>query len=443
MKKYLQFLTFIGMGFAMEESQFVVSMPQTINKKPLISMDDQKQQEVQQFAESLENLADRYAQTGTQKILGSTRGHDVVVVLGSTGVGKSTILNVLAGKQLRADCTEGYVLKDQQNQTFPIGLGSESETSLPQIQKIRGTLCVDLPGLRDNRGSDVAFFNAVCIKDTLLNARSVRFLLVTEESAMVSERAKNFQEFLNQVADIFPDPTTYTSSSLWVVTKTHRVQAHELWNLIEKKASEHTVNSLDSFWQFSRDPKSLIPFRDALHFTDNQQELADYTQGLQKTLWERLDGLKSQALIHDKFCIQSLLVPGDNDLILGLFKVTFDRTWKSLYSNFQNLNDLSDSELRSLSLLVTDTQNQVPITMKNLKYYQFLEIFDPSIYQTYIQQFSAKLLSCGEVLKTKIDDVQHKRSVQQQLRNSQSQIHRLRSEISSLSSKKHRLCEIF
>jgi putative ribosome biogenesis GTPase RsgA len=87
-------------------------------------------------------------------LLDSSIGKDIVVFLGITGSGKSTLINYLTDKELMVNESAQIVLRNLSDPTaMSIGEGKESETLLPKfIQTHQGLLFYDLPGFGDNRG---------------------------------------------------------------------------------------------------------------------------------------------------------------------------------------------------------------------------------------------------------------------------------------------------
>lgn len=90
---------------------------------------------------------------GVQAIPVDSTSESAVLVIGDTGVGKSTILSFLSGAELtvrldglkpRLDNTEGGMIK--------IGHEKFSETSVPTKIVLDGMAFYDCPGFKDNKG---------------------------------------------------------------------------------------------------------------------------------------------------------------------------------------------------------------------------------------------------------------------------------------------------
>lgn len=82
--------------------------------------------------------------------------NQAVIVIGDTGVGKSTIMSFLAGSNLvvRYDGLKPYL--DNANNSNKIKIGHEkySETSVPTKAVIEGMAFYDCPGFKDNKGEE-------------------------------------------------------------------------------------------------------------------------------------------------------------------------------------------------------------------------------------------------------------------------------------------------
>lgn len=78
---------------------------------------------------------------------------EAIIVIGDTGVGKSTVMNFLAGNELMVRCQglkPKLVVEGETN--IKIGHEKYSETSIPTRTVIQNLAFYDCPGFRDNKG---------------------------------------------------------------------------------------------------------------------------------------------------------------------------------------------------------------------------------------------------------------------------------------------------
>ena len=100
----------------------------------------------------------------------------------------------------------------------------DSETLFPQYVRAQdGTIYVDLPGLNDTRGSATAFINAVCIKDILTQAKSVKFIFTETQGGFEAERGKAFKDLLSTIFNLMINPDQLKNSSLFVLSKVNTI----------------------------------------------------------------------------------------------------------------------------------------------------------------------------------------------------------------------------
>ncbi len=182
-----------------------------------------KSDSINQFKEKFTKILVDYMNQNNNKAFDITKGKDIIVVLGNTGAGKSTLLNLLIGNELKIDGHK-YVCKNNEHEAFKIGHEIvNSKTLFPKIVEIEDKIYVDLPGLCDSRGEEVDFMNAVCIKNILTKAKSVKFLLFTTEAAFAESRGQSFKQLLNKIKNILEKDqfSSLADANLLIVTKSH------------------------------------------------------------------------------------------------------------------------------------------------------------------------------------------------------------------------------
>jgi GTPase Era involved in 16S rRNA processing/uncharacterized protein (DUF3820 family) len=206
-----------------------------------------------------------------------------VIAIGNTGSGKSTFLNLLIDKKI-IPTSKGYELsKDDLNKSdcFPIGTSAGSQTLFPKIKEKGNLLFVDLPGLSDNRGDAVAFFNAVFIKDIITKAKTVRFLFVEGQDSF-GKRAAALKEMINVISSILGDYKILKGSSIFVMPKAEadKVNIKSCINFLRDKLTSQEGDNrffsiLAEVFKLGDQNPNLFAMNSASNFFDYEQEKYD------------------------------------------------------------------------------------------------------------------------------------------------------------------------
>lgn len=152
-------------------------------------------------------------------LLDSSKGKDIIVFLGNTGSGKSTLINYLSEKELRADDFNNILLANIDDPSaMAIGEGGDSETFLPRFIPVGDLLFYDMPGFNDTRGTARNLVNACFIKSIIENARSARLVFVVGSDEITAKRGDSIIELLKNVKQLVPNKPVENFSGL-IVTK--------------------------------------------------------------------------------------------------------------------------------------------------------------------------------------------------------------------------------
>jgi energy-coupling factor transporter ATP-binding protein EcfA2 len=171
------------------------------------------QQEILELRDDIRTITQR-----VQHDLNQHPNAPSVIVLGPTGNGKSTLVNLLAGRQFIA-------------QQANIGFRVHTNNPLPgfdiQHQNIVGTvlpcswydqnnntLFWDCPGFGDPRGAKAEIINAFSVHQLL--KPNTKILLVAQEASLENDRATGFLKLLNELTALFPG-NPYLKESLSVI----------------------------------------------------------------------------------------------------------------------------------------------------------------------------------------------------------------------------------
>lgn len=134
----------------------------------------------------------------------------IVAFLGNTGAGKSTLVNLLAGKALQVspDKRRYVLVHNGDSSAMPIGTGGDSETRYPKSIDVDipglGTLRLfDLPGFNDTDGSERNLVNAAFTRRILLEAASVRLIFVVGEDQFTADKAASVRDMFQTLKNLF------------------------------------------------------------------------------------------------------------------------------------------------------------------------------------------------------------------------------------------------
>ena len=170
-----------------------------------------------------------------QRIESCVTGEDIVVFIGRTQAGKSTLYNLLLGHKLQAEQLERYnnsqepklfLAEDNDQQGVEIGYGRGSITAFPNIYKDQNNkfIYVDLPGFGDNRGWCQSLVNGLGIQKLVNAAKSVRIINVSPaEDYKIVEGDKEYltskiSSLLTDLSGFFTDISKIEELS-FVITK--------------------------------------------------------------------------------------------------------------------------------------------------------------------------------------------------------------------------------
>ena len=198
--------------------------------------------------ESLDPLLQAIQQTerAVQSKLSSLRPDSPrVLVLGTTGSGKSTLVQGLAGKPLGASSPKKGrrtlgVLEADSLPGFVIGHGLGSETQLPNLfyDQPLGLLYCDCPGFMDSRGINQEVVNAFAINQLFEAQSPIKIVLALQESEFDGARGMEAVGQLNRLMTLVPDLAQLLKALVLVVTKGTYAPIEKVQGLLSDVAEE-------------------------------------------------------------------------------------------------------------------------------------------------------------------------------------------------------------
>jgi len=167
-------------------------------------------------------------------------GRDILMVIGNTGAGKSTMVNFIAGCTMervtrkKAGLTGGNLKQkivrtaadSARKEVMKIGHSNQSQTFTPDVahDNATGFTFCDCPGFLDNRGPEINIANAVNIKQTIGRALSVRVIVLINYYSLEADRGRGVKELIHILRDLFGRwMNSWTSS--WIRAASARSRA--------------------------------------------------------------------------------------------------------------------------------------------------------------------------------------------------------------------------
>lgn len=204
-------------------------------------------------------------------LLNAAKDRDIVAFLGNTGAGKSTLVNLLAGKEIRVgDDEEDYILVNPHDPTaMVIGTGGSSETLYPKSIDVGNLRFFDLPGFNDTDGSERNLVNAAFIRKILLDAASVRLVFVVGQDQFTADRSASVRQMFNCLNQLFvvEGNTNLVDNGVFVATKVTCAPQAEMTEFLLKKTDSQDKaalnDQLQSWSRKNRLSRMFHPLRDS------------------------------------------------------------------------------------------------------------------------------------------------------------------------------------
>ncbi|RZF39300.1 hypothetical protein LSTR_LSTR016661, partial [Laodelphax striatellus] len=215
---------------------------------------------------------------GLENISSSASG-DVIMFVGNTGAGKSSLVHLLAGH------TDNFTAEDPSGTgNFQIVDGSEKHVSKTTIDSTTtypeaitdaesAVVFFDTPGFRDTRSPTHEVIATYGLQTVAKTSRRIKFVLLVEHNSLTNNGPRDdFTNSLQSFFSLLRNPNKYKSTTQLVATKV------ENRYIINKKGHQLLVSDdsfIDGVVKFLRDVKSALANREKNNNNDNIQFLSE------------------------------------------------------------------------------------------------------------------------------------------------------------------------
>jgi predicted GTPase len=153
-----------------------------------------------------------------------SKGKDVILVVGVTGSGKSTLVNGLIGRALKYKIHKGKLRLVDENEISnspKIGHGNDSETSIIRLYSKNNSSIVyaDCAGFGENRGEEQEVLNFINTNSMVKNAKSIKMLFVISDAELEAGRGDLFVKLSETISSILKNTNDAKKSMNFVITK--------------------------------------------------------------------------------------------------------------------------------------------------------------------------------------------------------------------------------
>ena len=142
---------------------------------------------------------------------------DIVLVLGNTKAGKSTVINYLLGSALKETENEAgepiAMPKDPQNEWAKMGHGTSSQTFLPAVYASDSSPFVycDCPGFNDTRTKEGKFNTTIATQLIANTARRIGGVMVVIDAAEITSKGNDIKSLSTTLSQLFKQPIVTNS----------------------------------------------------------------------------------------------------------------------------------------------------------------------------------------------------------------------------------------
>lgn len=194
-----------------------------------------------------------------QKQLDVTQHSEIILVIGKTGIGKSTLVHYVAcdySKIISIDdgISLNYIVRDELDTDLNVSISTtESRTLIPaKIVDDEQIVWYDNPGFEDTRSQTMEIATTFLLKSVVESASKLKFVLVSDYNAF-SDSRNDFDKLLIHTTQLIKNVKRFENSVSLVVTKvpSFKIRGRRYFDITDESV-EHVIA------QFMRDHRAVL-----------------------------------------------------------------------------------------------------------------------------------------------------------------------------------------
>jgi GTP-binding protein EngB required for normal cell division len=159
---------------------------------------------------------------GISRIPKDASCNEAIIVIGDTGVGKSTIMAFLSGAEMTVRYDGLKPILDCLNHAIKIGHEKYSETSIPNKLVIENLAFYDCPGFKDNKGEEYEISNSFFVQRLLDIYPKVKIVIMIDESHISEARADKLPKLTKNLLKSFKTFEDIKEGVIMIINRAER-----------------------------------------------------------------------------------------------------------------------------------------------------------------------------------------------------------------------------
>jgi GTPase SAR1 family protein len=197
-------------------------------------------------------------QTGYKKTIDQIKNSSIVLVVGCTGSGKSTLINYLLSNKISYvnQSMDVIAIAEKSGDNYPeIGHDVESKTIFPEVfhDKVHDLAYCDFPGFFDNRPYEERVSISINTQSAIMNSKNVEAIIVVLSwTELTAQRGKLFKDLNKLLDSLICDFESILPNIIFFLSKTHReVTSEDFYNRIDDLVNSNKKYLEEKFKNFA------------------------------------------------------------------------------------------------------------------------------------------------------------------------------------------------